>query len=119
MTTWVVGQLEKSAPWTRGSRPSSAHHTVSPLFRQPADNRCQFLDLVPLLVEIPCRERIRNAVLHMVFQDLLLDPVQSSSDSLDLREDVDAIGVLVDHARDSPHLTLDPDRKSTRLNSSH
>src|SRR3546814_13865977 len=72
------------------------------------DTLFPYTTLFRSLVEIPCRERIRNAVLHMVFQDLLRDPVQSSSDSLDLREDVDAIRVLVDHARDSPHLTLDP-----------
>ena len=44
----------------------------------------------------------------MILQDLLLDPPQGGAYCRDLRDDVDAIAVSLDHAGDSAHLALDP-----------
>jgi hypothetical protein len=44
----------------------------------------------------------------MILQDLLLDPPQRRTHRRDLRDDIDAIAVALDHASDSAHLALDP-----------
>jgi hypothetical protein len=44
----------------------------------------------------------------MILQYLLLDPPQRSAYRRDLRDDVDAVAVTLDHAGDPAHLTLDP-----------
>jgi hypothetical protein len=43
----------------------------------------------------------------MILQDLLLDPPQRSAHRRNLRKDVDAVAVTLDHAGDSAHLALD------------
>jgi hypothetical protein len=51
---------------------------------------------------------VLDAVLNMVLEDFLLDPPQRGAHRRDLRDDVDAIAVALDHASDSAHLALDP-----------
>src|SRR5262249_6513494 len=50
---------------------------------------------------------VRHAVLQMVAERLLLDAVERRADGADLRQHVDAVAVLLDHAGDTPHLALD------------
>src|SRR3546814_989996 len=69
-----------------------------------------------------------DGVLHAMSDVLVEEPdgdgLEGFGDGADLGEDVDAVGVFVDHATDAADLAFDAvealgDRKSTRLNSSH
>src|ERR1700744_2577281 len=52
-------------------------------------------------------DRARHAVTQMLVQQIQRHRAQSAVDRADLGEDVDAVFVLFDHARDAAHLTLD------------
>jgi len=84
-------------------RDLSRDSTVGP--RQHFD---QLVDLAPLLTPVSAGDRVLDAVLDMVFQDFLLDPPQRRAYRRDLRDDVDAVAVTLDHAGDPAHLALDP-----------
>src|SRR5690606_41041052 len=57
---------------------------------------------------IPAGNRMLDAMGAVVPEDLLLDPSQRGPDGRDLRHDVNAVAVLLDHARQAAHLPLDP-----------
>ena len=44
----------------------------------------------------------------MIVEDLALDPRQGRARRLELRQDVDAVAPVIDHAGDAAHLALDP-----------
>lgn len=50
---------------------------------------------------------MRDAVLEMIAQCLLLDAVQGRAYCADLGQDVDAVAAFLDHARDATHLAFD------------
>src|SRR5262245_45986081 len=52
--------------------------------------------------------RPRDAVLHVPVEDLEREAVERGRDGPDLREDVDAVAVVVDHLLDPADLPLDP-----------
>src|SRR5207247_6515849 len=52
-------------------------------------------------------KRIVVAVVHMVIEHLEAQALQCGSDGGDLGQDVDAVAVVVDHALDAAHLSLD------------
>ena len=47
-----------------------------------------------------------HTVGDMVTQDLFLDPAQGRTCRSDLCDDVDAVSILLHHAREAPHLTF-------------
>ncbi len=49
-----------------------------------------------------------EAMPNVAIQEAEPDFVERRSDRIDLGEDVDAIAVLLDHAREAAHLALDP-----------
>src|SRR5664279_4680264 len=51
---------------------------------------------------------MRDAVLNVVFEDLQGDSLERRIDGRKLREDVDAVAVVLDHLLDPAHLALDP-----------
>src|SRR3954447_7848508 len=51
---------------------------------------------------------LRHAVAEMVLDQAQGDRLQGPGHGGDLGEDVDAVGVVVDHALEPPHLALDP-----------
>src|SRR6476646_2419590 len=55
-----------------------------------------------------CDEAVRDAMSEVVLQQRHGDLVQRTGDRGDLREDVDAVGVLLNHPLDPADLTLDP-----------
>ena len=57
---------------------------------------------------VAARDRAFDAMADVIVQDLLLDPPQGGAHGGDLRHDVDAIAVGLDHAREPAHLALDP-----------
>ena len=67
----------------------------------------QLVHLAALLTAVTVGDRVLDAVADMILQNLLLDPPQRSAHRRDLREDVDAIAVALDHAGDSADLALD------------
>ena len=54
------------------------------------------------------RERTRDAVVHVVVEDLESEALERRVHRSDLREHVDAVAVVLDHPLDAAHLTLDP-----------
>ena len=64
--------------------------------------------LAALLFGISARDRVLDAGIHVVLQDLALDLAKRGLHGGDLGENVDAITLLADHARDASHLPLDP-----------
>src|SRR3954453_23022793 len=52
-------------------------------------------------------QRSRDAVAHVLVQDLEGERLERGVDRRDLRQHVDAVAVLVDHPLDAPHLALD------------
>jgi hypothetical protein len=53
-------------------------------------------------------DRTPDAVLDMVLEEDDADLLRRGDDAADLREDVDAVGLLVHHPLQPPDLTLDP-----------
>ena len=49
-----------------------------------------------------------DAMRDVVAQDLLLDAAQGGAHRRDLRDNVDAVAILVDHLREAADLTFDP-----------
>ena len=73
-----------------------------------ADDSHQFLDLLALLGLVAGSDRMLNAMTDMVAQDLFFKTPQRRAHRRDLGDDVDAVTVLFDHARQAAHLALDP-----------
>jgi hypothetical protein len=53
-------------------------------------------------------EGIRDAVPYVIVEDRHRDALECSGDGTELRQDVDAIAVVFDHALDPAHLPFDP-----------
>lgn len=72
-----------------------------------AQNLNQFRDFSALLPGVARDDRMLDAMRDMVAQYPVLDLLERGANRLDLMDDVDAIAVRFDHARDTTHLTLD------------
>jgi hypothetical protein len=61
---------------------------------------------------LPCAvatvDRMLDAMGNVIAKDLLLDPPKGRTRRRNLCDDVDAIAVLIDHAREAANLSLDP-----------
>lgn len=49
-----------------------------------------------------------HAMRDMIAQDLFLDPPQCSSRRGDLRDDINAVAIVVDHTGEAAYLAFDP-----------
>src|SRR5688572_18266635 len=67
----------------------------------------QLADLAALIGLIAGSDRVLDAMRDVVAQDLLLDPAQRRAHRRNLGDDVDTVTVLLDHAREAAHLSLD------------
>src|ERR1700682_4028649 len=74
----------------------------------PADHGHQFRDLFPLIGLVAAGDRMFDAMRHVIPQHLFLDAPQRGAYRGNLRHDVDAVAVLVDHFRQAANLALDP-----------
>src|SRR5262249_37743226 len=74
----------------------------------PAHDRHQLFDLSALIGLVAGDDRTFDAMGDVVAQDFLLHAPKRGAHRRNLRHDVDAIAVLVDHAGDAAHLALDP-----------
>ena len=57
---------------------------------------------------VGARDRVGDAVAHVAVEDVDRHLLERRLDGGDLGEDVDAVGVLVDHPLEAPDLALDP-----------
>ncbi len=74
-------------------------------------NTHQFFDFDVLLFAVAAGHSIRDAMGDMITQYLLLDTQQSSPDRRQLGQHIDAIAIVVDHARqtaDLPFNAIEP-----------
>ena len=60
-----------------------------------------------MIIGVAGRERVRDAVADVILEELHRDALQRGRHGGDLREDVDAVALVLDHPLDAPHLTLD------------
>lgn len=72
-----------------------------------ADDVHEFLDLPAPIGGVAGARRAFHAMRDVVLQNLLLYATKRGSDGRDLGDDVDAVTVVSDHARESAHLSLD------------
>ena len=68
----------------------------------------QFGKLGALIVLVATGDRALDAMRHMVLEHLVLDAPQGRPGGMDLRKDVYAVALLLDHAGDAADLPLDP-----------
>ena len=73
----------------------------------PRQHIDQLVDLAALLTAVAAGDRVLDAVADMILQNLLLDPPQRSAHRRNLREDVDAVAIALDHTGDPAYLALD------------
>jgi len=64
-------------------------------------------DLLLLLGLVATRNGVADAVIDMIAQDLLLDAPQRRAYGRNLRDDIDAVSVFLDHAGKAANLALD------------
>ncbi len=75
---------------------------------RPADHRHQFRDLLALVCLVAAGDRMFDTMGHVIPQDLFLDTAQRGTNGRDLRYDIDAVAVLLDHFGEPADLALDP-----------
>src|ERR1700709_1192318 len=68
----------------------------------------QFLHFPALGGLVARRDRVLDAMSDVVAQDFLLDAAQRRPRGRDLRDDVDAVTVVLDHAGEAANLALRP-----------
>ena len=73
-----------------------------------ADHRHKFFNFAALLRFASRGYSMLNAVTDMISKDFLLQPSQRCSYGRDLRDDVDAVPVLVHHSGKPADLTFNP-----------
>ena len=76
--------------------------------REALHGREQLVRLRPGLGLVPRRHRTGDAVVDVVVQHLEADVLERGHRRSDLRQDVDAVALLVDHLLDPAHLPFDP-----------
>jgi hypothetical protein len=74
---------------------------------RPPEHGHQFGDLGALLRLVAARDRVLDAMRDVIPQDFFLGAAQGGTHRRDLRDDVDAVAILVDHARQAANLTFD------------
>ena len=74
---------------------------------RPAQNIDQFGYLLPLLVSIAGDDGMLDTMRDVFAQNFLFDAPQGSANRRDLRDDIDAIAVFLNHPREAADLPLD------------
>src|SRR5205085_1288411 len=92
---------------TRPKRGYPAGRVASSRPSEALDRRHQLADLL-VRVATAAGDRIPNAVIRVVVEELESDAVESLVDRGDLSEHVDAVRLVLHHPREAPHLALDP-----------
>lgn len=74
----------------------------------PLDDGHQFGNLAALIGLVAACDRMLDAMRHVILEHFFLDTPQRGAHGRNLRHDVDAISVFIDHSRQAAHLALDP-----------
>src|ERR1700682_3867207 len=83
--------------------------SVQPNFPvSPTDYANKFRSFFPLSVLVAARNRIVDAMRHVTPEHFFLDTPERGTHGRYLRDDIDAIAVLVDHLGQAANLALDP-----------
>jgi P-type Cu+ transporter len=80
---------------------------VVPSTRGARENLHQLFDFAPLIDLVTRHDRVLDAMADVIAQHFVLDAPQGSARRRDLRDDFDAVAVVLDHAREAPHLAFD------------
>jgi hypothetical protein len=75
---------------------------------RPTDDGHQLGDLPALIGLVAAGDRVLYAMGDVILQHLFFDAPERRADSGDLRHDVDAVAIIVDHLEKTPDLALDP-----------
>jgi hypothetical protein len=75
---------------------------------RPPNDVHELFDLLPLLGLVARSDGVLNAMGDVIAQDLLFEPPEGGANGGNLRHDIDAVAILLDHARDATHLAFDP-----------
>jgi P-type Cu+ transporter len=89
------------------ARPASETRSSILLAFRPTHDIHQLFDLPALVGLVAGCDCALHAVRDMIAQDFLLETPQRCPYRRNLRDDVDAIAIVLDHARDAAHLALD------------
>src|SRR5256885_15440199 len=101
----------------RSACPAPARRSVSPpsLAPEAREHLDQLVDLLLALALRARAKRVGHAGLDMPTQQELLDLLERALHRGDLEQDVDAVGLGVDHPLEPLHLPLDSPQPSQRL----
>ena len=77
------------------------------LARRATKNLHQLRDFAALIGFVAAGNGMRDAMRNMLAQDFLFRPPQRRAHGGDLRDDIDAVTVVFDHAGQATHLALD------------
>src|SRR5688572_25278078 len=100
---WCSG-CPTSRCWQGWGWYARSRNRASPL--RPPYNLHQLGDLLPLIGLVAGADRELDAMGDVLAQNLFLDPAQRRAHGRDLRDDVDAVAVLVHHAGEAAHLAF-------------
>src|SRR5262249_35318860 len=98
----VLTMIQRRILLPRGGRHAAA------LTLGAAHDVHQLFDLSPLIGLVAGGDRMLDAMGDVIAQDLLLEAPQRRAHRRNLRHDVDAVAIRIDHARDAAHLAFDP-----------
>ena len=68
----------------------------------------QLGNLLALIGLVAAGDRPFDAMRHVISQHFFLDAPKRGADGRDLRDDIDAIAIVIDHPPEAADLTLDP-----------
>lgn len=77
------------------------------LAARSAEHLHEFRDLLALLGFVACSDRMLDAMGDVIAQNFLFDTGKGRARGSDLRDEVDAIAVFVDHLREAANLAFD------------
>src|SRR6058998_3858946 len=92
--------------WPVGERANRVHHR-SAAASEAVDRVEQLLALARRLAAVARGERVADAVVDVLVEELEGDSLERGGDGRDLGQDVDAVAVVGDHLLDAAHLPLD------------
>ena len=72
------------------------------------ENVDQFANLAALLAFVAGGDRVLDAMGDVIGENLIFGAAQSRPRRRELGDDIDAIAIVLDHAREPAHLALDP-----------
>ncbi len=109
LTGEIAGFIEDCwRPRTAERTPAAARLLELADLREAPDGDHQLVQLGVGRALVGAGDRVGHAVAHVAVEDVDRHLLERRLDGGDLGEDVDAVGVLVDHPLEAPDLALDP-----------